>query len=129
MRPISMSLIWEIARYYMAGAVNALFGYGLFSLMIWAGLGMYVAQALAHVMGMAFNYMTYSRHVFRDAGPAKMRFLASYAVNYVISLGFLALASRFVHSPYLAGLISIVLTSVVNYVMLKFMVFAVRGQE
>jgi putative flippase GtrA len=126
MRPINVALIWELIRFYMAGALNAAFGYGLFAVLVWAGMGMYVAQAVAHVLGMAFNYVTYSRHVFRDAGPAKMRFLASYAVNYVISLGFLALASRFVHSPYGAGLISLVLTSMVNYVMLKFMVFSKR---
>jgi len=128
MRRISVPLILEIVRYYMVGAVNAAFGYSLFALMVWAGVGVYVAQALAHLMGMAFNYMTYSRHVFREAGPAKLRFLGSYGINYLISLGFLALASRFVPSPYLAGLIAIVLTSVVNYVMLKFMVFAVRSE-
>lgn len=114
----------ELVRYYMAGAVNAAFGYGLFAVLVWAGLGMYLAQALAHVLGVAFNYFTYSRHVFQGAPSARLRFIASYAVNYGISLAFLALASLFLANPYAAGFVSLVLTSVVNYFILKRLVFA-----
>lgn len=120
--------MWEIIRYYQAGAVNAAFGYGLYAALVWAGLGMYGAQFLAHVLGVAFNYFTYSRHVFRDATASKMRFVVSYGVNYLISAAFLALANRFLHSPYAAGLVAIVLTSVVNYGLLKTLVF-VRGGD
>jgi putative flippase GtrA len=116
----------ELIRYYMAGAVNAAFGYGLFAALVWAGMGMYLAQIIAHVLGVAFNYFTYSRHVFRSTPGAQVRFVASYAVNYLISLGFLAAGSLFIHSPYLAGLFSIIATSVVNYFVLKKFVF-VRG--
>lgn len=123
---LTFARLWELARYYQAGALNAAFGYGLYALLVRAGLNLYVAQLVAHILGVAFNYVTYSRHVFRDAGPAKRRFVLSYAVNYAISLGFLALARQFVSSPYVAGAIAIVLTSLVNYVMLKKVVFVKR---
>lgn len=121
--------IWEIIRYYQAGALNAAFGYGLYVGLVWLGLGMYAAQLVAHLLGVAFNYFTYSRHVFRDASASKMRFVLSYGVNYLVSAGFLALASRFLHSPYAAGLAAIVLTSVVNYLLLKRIVFVVKGAQ
>jgi len=54
--------IWEIIRYYQAGALNAAFGYGLYVGLVWLGLGMYAAQLVAHLLGVAFNYFTYSRH-------------------------------------------------------------------
>jgi putative flippase GtrA len=82
-----------------------------------------VAQILATIIGIAFNYVTYSRHVFRDAQPAKLRFAISYAFNYAVSLAALAVASKLVHSPYLAGLIAIVATAIVNYFALKHLVF------
>ncbi len=119
-------VLFEVIRYYMAGALNAAFGYGLFAALLWSGLGMYAAQAVAHVLGVAFNYFTYSRHVFRDAPSARMRFVASYGVNYVISLGFLALVSLLVDNAYIAGFAAIVLTSVVNYFILKRLVFVDR---
>ncbi|MBB4857428.1 putative flippase GtrA [Novosphingobium chloroacetimidivorans] len=116
----------EIFRYYQAGVVNTLFGLGAYWLLLWLGLGPYAAQAIAHVAGMAFNYLTYSRHVFRDAGPAKARFVLSYAVNYVLSVASLALIMRLIPNPYIAGIVSTFLVSVVNYFALKFVVFRAR---
>jgi putative flippase GtrA len=115
--------VLEIVRYYQAGIVNTLFGVGAYSALVWAGLGIYPAQAVSHVAGMGFNYLTYSRHVFRDAGPAKTRFVLSYAVNYVASLATLAVVSRFIDNPYVAGILAAFIVSVVNFFALKFVVF------
>ncbi len=118
----------EIVRYYQAGAVNAAFGYSLYAALVWFGLNLFAAQALAHVLGVAFNYLTYSRHVFRDAGPAKLRFLLSYVANYAISAVSLAAISRVIASPYVAGLLTIVAVSVLNYFLLRHMVFVRRPE-
>jgi putative flippase GtrA len=121
-RLLSARLI-ELWRYGQAGVVNAAFGFLTFSLFVWLGANIFVAQILATIIGIAFNYVTYSRHVFRDAQPAKLRFAISYAFNYAVSLAALAVASKLVHSPYLAGLIAIVATAIVNYFALKHLVF------
>jgi putative flippase GtrA len=123
-----MQRLLEIFRFYQVGAVNAAFGFGMYALLVWFGLGIYLAQVLAHILGVAFNYFSYSRHVFRDARPAKLRFVASYAVNYLVSVAVLALVSIFVHSPYLAGLATIVIASVANYAMLRYLVFVRKAQ-
>jgi putative flippase GtrA len=113
----------ELVRYYQAGIVNTLFGLGAYAVLVRMGFGIYPAQLIAHLAGMAFNYVTYSRHVFRDAGPAKGRFVLSYALNYLMSLGTLALVARAVSNPYLAGFISAFIVSIVNFFALKFVVF------
>jgi len=64
---LSLSSARRLWRYYQAGIVNTLFGYGLFALFVKLGLNMYLAQICAHVLGAAFNYYSYSRHVFHDA--------------------------------------------------------------
>ena len=117
----------EIVRYYQAGVINTLFGLGAYWLLLWVGLGPYAAQAIAHVAGMAFNYISYSRHVFRDAAPAKARFVLSYAVNYVLSVACLALVIRVIENPYVAGVVSTFVVSVINYFALKFVVFRTRA--
>lgn len=119
-RPQRLAELW---RYYQAGVVNTLFGFGLYALLVRAGLNMYAAQMIAHVLGVAFNYLTYSRHVFRDAGPAKGRFVLSYIGNYLLSLAALALVSQVVRSPYVAGAIATVAVSLVNYFALRHLVF------
>ncbi|MCI4590453.1 GtrA family protein [Sphingobium sp. BYY-5] len=123
---LSRERLTEIWRYYQAGLINTAFGFGTYSLLVWLGLNLFAAQLIAHVAGMGFNYITYSRHVFRDAAPARLRFILSYAGNYGLGLAMLYLCSRFIDSPYLAGFTSILIVSAINYFMLKYLVF--RGK-
>jgi putative flippase GtrA len=110
-------------RYYQTGLVNTLFGYAAFALLVALGLNMYVAQITAHVAGVSFNYVTYSRYAFRDRLPSKSAFIASYAGNYMMSLFFLWAAARFIASAYASGAIAILCTSLINYFVLKSLVF------
>lgn len=115
---------WKrVIRYYQAGVVNMMFGYGLFALFVWAGLDMYLAQVMAHVLGVVFNYFTYSRYAFAGRPGSRARFVLSYAGNYFLNLGTLALVALVVGSPYVAGLIATVFVSLVNYFVLKRLVF------
>lgn len=114
----------ELWRYGQAGAVNAAFGFGAYALLVWFGLNMYIAQILATVLGVGFNYLTYSRHVFRDVQGGKLRFVLSYVVNYMTSLMMLALAAQIVRSPYVAGALAIVVSAAINYFALKHFVFS-----
>ena len=113
----------EIFRFLVAGVLNTAFGYGLYAGLIWLGLDRYAAQAIGYVLGTGFNYFTYSRGVFSDAGPAKMRFALSYAGNYLINLAGLKLASHFIADPYLAGAVTTFAVVVLNYAVLKRLVF------
>lgn len=120
---MSRARILELWRYYQAGIVNTVFGLLMYMLLVWLGLNIYLAQLIAHLLGMVFNYVSYSRHVFRDAGPAKLRFVISYGVNYVLGLLTLAAVAQLVLSPYIAGVVTAFIVSVVNYFALKHFVF------
>ncbi|PKB14530.1 GtrA-like protein [Novosphingobium kunmingense] len=113
----------RVIRYYFNGVVNTAFGYGLFAGLVALGMNMYGAQALSHVLGVAFNYFTFSRITFADRVGSKGRFVLSYALNYVMSVAILAGLSRFIASPYGAGLATIVIVSALNYLLLKRLVF------
>ena len=118
-----MSGLQRIWRYYQAGIANTLFGYGMFALFVRVGFNMYVAQILAHMLGVAFNYFSYSRHVFHDSQASKRRFILSYTLNYLLGLASLAAAAEVISSPYVAGIVSIVFVSLINFFMLKHFVF------
>jgi putative flippase GtrA len=117
----------RLMRYYGAGVVNTLVGYGLYAGFVALGLNIYVAQALGHVLGMAFNYFSYSRFAFRDEQGSKTRFIGSYAVNYVLGAALLFLAVRIIPNPYLGGLLSTLVLSVINYFILSRFVFRVKA--
>jgi len=125
----ALTSVQRLWRYYQAGIVNTAFGYGLYAMFVALGLNMYLAQILGHLLGMAFNYFTYSRHAFHDSEVSKGRFILSYALNYVLGLAALWAASQFIASPYLAGFVAVVVVSLINYLILKNWVFTVRVEE
>ncbi|MCA1652898.1 MAG: GtrA family protein [Sphingomicrobium sp.] len=120
----SVERLW---RYYQAGIVNTLFGYSLFAILVKLGLNMYVAQLIAHVLGVTFNYFTYSM-AFRGARASKSRFILSYVANYFIGLATLATCASFIKSPYLAMAVTLVIVTTINYFMLRRLVFTSRAE-
>lgn len=121
---IDMKDLSEIWRYYQAGILNTAFGYGLFSFLVWINLNIFIAQIVSHSCGTVFNYFMYTKHVFRSSEPVKGKFFVSYIGNYFLSLAALAIATRLVPSPYAAGFVSIIVVSLINYVILKRLVFS-----
>lgn len=113
----------RLVRYYLNGAVNTLVGYGLFAALLALGTNMYLAQIISNVIGVAFNYVSFSRFTFVDRAGSKSRFILAYGFNFLLSLATLAAVARFVPSPYAAGLITVVLVSAVNYFVLARLVF------
>jgi len=120
---LSLSPVVRVWRYYKVGVINTLFGYGAYALLVAIGLQFFVAQTVAHVMGVAFNYFSYSRYVFQDEAAPKLRFLLSYTLNYLIGLASLALAVKLLSSPYSAGLMAMLFTSIINFIVLRRYVF------
>lgn len=119
----------RLLRYYQAGLLNTAFGYGLYAALIVMGLNPYIAQIIAHTGGAMFNYVTYSKFAFRDGQASLVRYMGAYAAQYLLSLGVLAAGITMGASPYLAGLISIIIVSAINYFLLKIFVYrAGQGQ-
>jgi len=125
-KSVNFGHLLEIVRFYQAALVNAIFGFGAYVLLVQFGFDVYLAQIYSHISGMIFNYFTYSRHVFRSAVPAKVKFVITYAVNYFIGLGILFVATHFFKSPYVLGVIVLIAGSVTNYFALKYFVFVRR---
>lgn len=126
MKTVSRAGLAQLWRFYQAAALNTAFGFGLYAIFVACGINLFVAQAISFVCGTAFNYLTYSRHVFRGGSPAKARFAGAYAANYVMNVAFLAAFNRVFANHYAAGAAAVLAASLLNFVVLKTMVFA-RG--
>jgi len=126
---LSFSPVARVWRYYKVGVINTLFGYGLYALLVSIGLQIFVAQIVGHVIGVTFNYFSYSRYVFQDGSASKLRFLLSYTLNYLIGLASLALAVKLLSSPYSAGLVAMLVTSITNFIVLRRYVFTSASYE
>jgi putative flippase GtrA len=117
----------QLLRFYQAAIVNTVFGFGMYALLVAAGLNPFVAQAIAFVCGVAFNYFTYSRHVFRDSAPAKVRFVLSYLGVYILNVTLFAGFRLIIPNVYIAGAAMMLAASLLTYFVLKLLVFRRRG--
>jgi putative flippase GtrA len=118
-----------LLRYYGVGLLNTAFGFGLYTLLVYLGLNLYVAQVLAHICGTAFNYFTYSRHVFRQGERRPLAFVGAYVFNYALGLGILAAVHHFVPSPYLAGFLALLIGTSINFLVLRRFAFPARAPQ
>ena len=123
----SSAVVRQLWRFLQTGAINTLFGYGLYALLVAGGLQLFVAQIVATIIAVAFNYVSYSRYVFAGVRPPKLRFLLSYGLNYLVSVAALAACAALLPSPYLAGLLATMAAAAVNFLVLRRWVFTPRA--
>ena len=110
-------------RFYGVAAINTLWGYGVYAGLVALGINLFVAQIVSQLLGMTFNYFSYSLGVFQRPPQSKIAYLAAYGVNYLASVAFLALFHRLGLSPYLSGLGALVCASLLNLLVLSRFVF------
>lgn len=123
MRNLSNFHEWKrIVRYYVAGLANTIFGFGIFSCFIYIGFNLFISQLFAHAIGTAFNFLTYGKFAFKSDAKI-INFIISYVLNYAIGFASLYAVSLYISSPYLAGLISTIFVSILNYFVLKNFVY------
>jgi putative flippase GtrA len=118
-----VSSLGQFFRYYQAALVNTVFGFSLYAALVFFGTNRFAAQVISHIVGMCFNYFTYSRHVFRDNSGSKIRFVLSYAVSGGLNFCFLYLWSLAFRSAYIAGILATVTASLIMFFLLKYLVF------
>ena len=80
----------QLFRFILVGVLNTGFGYSVFVLLSWIGLGASTALLIATIMGVLFNFVTTGRLVFNNRDIRLLcRFLVAYALVYLINLALL----------------------------------------
>jgi len=78
----------RIPRFIAFGIINTAFGYGVYALLILAGLAPQPALVLSFAAGIAWNYFTTARFVFGQRSFRGFpRYLLSYGVVYGANAG------------------------------------------
>ena len=119
----SLGHLTRLARFYGVGVINTAWGYGVYAAMVALGLNLFVAQIIAQVLGIIFNYFSYTLGVFGRPPESKGAYIAAYGVNYLASVSFLALFHWTGLSPYLSGLAALACASLLNLLVLSRFVF------
>jgi putative flippase GtrA len=120
-----MSAPRQFAKFIAVGALNTLFGYSVFVVLVLAGLAATPALVLTYVVGVTFNFFTTRRYVFagRGGAAAATRFVVAYVVIYLFNAGLFALAARAAAGPLLAQALCLPVVAVFSFLLFKFQVF------
>lgn len=112
-------------RFLVAGAVNTLFGFLVYSAAILFGATIWFALLLGQVCGTIFNFFSTGGYVFDDLRLARVpRFLICYAVVYAGNLKLIDWMTSWVGDPIVAQGILTLPVALLAYVLMSRFVFA-----
>lgn len=122
--PLPLQVRKEFLKFLAVGALNALFGYGCFALLIFAGVHYSAAVVLATIAGVLFNFKTTGRLVFGSSDNRRVfRFLAVYAVVCAVQVALLKLLLTAGLGPYAGGALLVLPMALFAFILMKRLVF------
>lgn len=114
----------QFLRFLAVGLLNTLFGYGVFAALVLAGVPPMPALVLTYVVGIAFNFFTTRRFVFRDSSRSSLpRFVAAYGVIYLFNVALFRLVEAAGAGPLLAQALCLPVVAVFSFFLFKLHVF------
>jgi putative flippase GtrA len=112
--------------YLVVGTINTLFYFALFSFCYRSiGLPHLVAVTIAYVLTMLFHFSANRIFTFKNSLPIRQQlvpYLLTCGINYLLTVAILETFSRF-WIPEVALLLSIAVTTLTGYLMLRAWVF------
>lgn len=114
----------EFCRYIGVGVVNTLFGYSIFSVLIYVSLHYSIALFTATVLGVLFNFKSIGLLVFKSHNNQLIfRFVLVYVLLYCVNLLFLKAFILLNVNIYLGGALLLPITAVLGFLFNKRFVF------
>ncbi len=115
----------QFAVFVGGGLLCALVDVGLMQLLLTGGAASTAAASAGFGAGLLVNYVFHSRVTFNTtASPANFtRYLCVVGVNYLLTIGCVALAEANFDNPLLGKLLSLPLVAVNGYLLSKYWIF------
>lgn len=112
-------------RFLIAGGVNTLFGFVVYSLLIAAGMAVWLALFAGMLLGTVFNFFTTGGYVFRELSPARFpRFILCYLLVYLINLELIELVLTLLNNKIVSQAILVFPMALLSYLLMGRFVFA-----
>lgn len=111
-------------RFLIAGGVNTLFGFLVYTAFIFVGVRVWIALICSTVVGIAFNFLTTGGYAFRDLSPGRVpKFIICYVVIFGTNLELITVLMPVLHDKILVQMILAPPLAVLSYYLLARFVF------
>ena len=112
-------------RFLVAGGVNTLFGFAVYSICIVVGMPVWLALLVGMLAGTVFNFFTTGGYVFRELTLHRfIRFAICYLSIYVINFMLIELISIWLSSKILSQAIITFPLALLSYFLMARFVFS-----
>jgi putative flippase GtrA len=110
----------QFLRFLCIGAINTLFGYAVFAVLIFLHLHYTIAVLLATCAGIIFNFYTLGTYVFNSTSRKHIiKFIGVYAIGYLINISMIQMLLTMSSNLYLNGAIATMITVIITYLLNK----------
>ena len=114
-------------RFIFVGGLNTLIGYGLYALFVYIGINYLVSNTIATIIGVIHSFIWNKYFTFKSNKKIKdevFKFICVYLISYTIGMITLYIIKDvFNISPYIAGLINLVITTLISFFGHKYISF------
>jgi len=118
-------------RFLFVGGLNTIFGYGIYALLVYIGLNIYIANVISTVLGIFHSYLWNRFYTFRSKDKALgeiVRFITVYLISFAISNVILfVFVTKLGINKYLGGLFNLICTTLISWFGHKY--FSFKGDK
>ena len=119
-----MTLFLQFFKFLVVGALNTLFGYSVFAILILIGNTPTLALILTYVIGVVFNFFTTRRFVFNHSKRASLlQFIIAYIAIYIFNIGLYRLIELVGTPPLVTQALCLPVIAIFSFLLFKFQVF------
>lgn len=118
------SIVPQFMRFVLVGIGNTLLSYGIYSGLVYLGIGYAIANLIALIIGILVSFKTQGTLVFKSATNRRfVPFVLMWVVIYLFNILLIGRLIAFGFDPYVSGALALPLVVLFSYVAQKFFVF------
>jgi putative flippase GtrA len=114
----------QFLTFLFIGAINTVFGYSIYALLIFFGLEYFYAIAVSTIIGVAFNFHTIGKYVFESKSNSLIfRFFGVYLFIFLINCALIKAFIVLGLNAYLSGALAVLPMALLSFVLNRQFVF------
>ena len=106
-------------RFLFVGGLNTIVGYGIYAILVYFQLNYLLANTISTLLGVAHSYLWNRFFTFKSkekAGKELIKFISVYLLSYILGSFTLFFFKSILNiSPYFAGLINLIFTTLISW--------------